>query len=94
MNSLKEAGILDRIREDLNVFVGKPIRIRANRGRKRVFEVEGILEQTYPKVFVVSFKERQVERRISYSYADLLTEAVELSVGNNRIGTLGEIVTG
>ncbi len=89
-----EVGILDRIREDLNVFVGQPIRIRANRGRKRIFEVDGILEQTYPKVFVVSFKERQIERRISYSYADLLTQAVELLVENNRIGTFNEAVNG
>lgn len=89
---MKEVGILDRIREDLNLFVGKPIRIKANRGRKRVFEVEGILEQTYPKVFVVRFKERQVEQRISYSYADLLTKAVELSDGDNRIGFSNESV--
>ncbi|HEX7714134.1 MAG TPA: Veg family protein [Bacillota bacterium] len=91
---MKEVGILDRIREDLNLFVGKPIRIKANRGRKRIFEVEGILEQTYPKVFVVRFKERQVERRISYSYADLLTKAVELSDGDNRIGLSAESATG
>jgi uncharacterized protein Veg len=90
VTALKEIGVLDRIREDLDVFVGKPIRIKANRGRKRIFEVEGILEQTYPKVFVVSFKERQVERRISYSYADLLTKAVELSSEDNRIGMLTE----
>ena len=77
---------MDQIREDLDLFVGKPIKIKANRGRKRVFEVEGILEQTYPKVFVVSFRERQIERRISYSYADLLTQAVELTVNDNRIG--------
>jgi uncharacterized protein Veg len=84
---MKEAGVLERIREDLTEFVGQAIKIKANRGRKRVFEVEGILEQTYPKVFVIRFKERQVERRISYSYVDLLTQAVELSVGEDRIGT-------
>lgn len=83
---MQEVGVLDQIREDLDLFVGKPIRIKANRGRKRIFEVEGILEQTYPKVFVVCFKERHIERRISYSYADLLTQAVELTAGNNRIG--------
>ena len=91
---MKEVGILERIREDLDLFVGKPIKIRANRGRKRIFEVEGILEQTYPKVFVVCFKERQLERRISYSYVDLLTQAVELSVGNDRIGISTQVATG
>lgn len=91
---MNEVGSLERIREDLDLFVGKPIKIKANRGRKKIFEVEGILEQTYPKVFVVSFKERQVERRISYSYADLLTQAVELSVGNDRIGLNPNTATG
>jgi uncharacterized protein Veg len=86
VNHLEETGVLDRIREDLGGFVGEAIRIRANRGRKKIFEVEGVLEQTYPKVFVVRFKERQIERRVSYSYADLLTQAVELTVGENRIG--------
>ncbi|HEY8345443.1 MAG TPA: Veg family protein [Bacillota bacterium] len=78
---------LDLIRQDLNSYVGQEIYLRANKGRKKVFEVQGVLEQTYPKVFVVRFNERQVERRVSYSYADLLTETVELSVGNTRIGT-------
>ncbi len=87
---MKEVGILEQIRENLDLFVGKPIQIKANRGRKRVFEVEGILEKTYPKVFVVSFKERQVERRISYSYADLLTHAVELTDGHIKIGVANE----
>lgn len=91
---MNELGALERIREDLDLFVGKTIKIKANRGRKKVFEVEGILEQTYPKVFVVRFQERQVERRISYSYADLLTKAVELTVNNNQIGFNNEIATG
>jgi uncharacterized protein Veg len=90
---MNEPGALETIREHLGLFVGKSIKLKANRGRKRIFEVEGILEQIYPKVFVVSFKERQVERRISYSYADLLTKAVELSVGNDRIGMLTKKVS-
>jgi len=91
---MNEVGTLDRIREGLDLFVGKSIKIKANRGRKKIFEVEGILEKTYPKVFVVCFMERQIERRISYSYADLLTQAVELSIGNSRIGMAAEIATG
>lgn len=80
--------ILERIRENLGGFVGQEISLRANKGRKRILEVDGVLEQLYPKVFVVRFKERQVERRVSYSYADLLTETVELTVGQQRIGLI------
>ncbi|HHW12542.1 MAG TPA: Veg protein [Firmicutes bacterium] len=70
----------------MDSFVGQEVSIKANTGRKKVFQVNGILEQTYPKVFVVRFRERQVERRVSYSYADLLTEAVEITIGDTRIG--------
>jgi len=77
---------LEKIRKDLDSFVGQEVSLKANTGRKKVFQVNGILEQTYPRVFVVKFRERQVERRVSYSYADLLTEVVEISIGDTRIG--------
>lgn len=71
----------------MDSFVGQEVSLKANTGRKKVFEVNGILEQTYPNIFVVKFRERQVERRVSYTYADLLTEVVEVSIGETRIGT-------
>ncbi|MGI5852918.1 MAG: Veg family protein [Bacillota bacterium] len=86
---MQQLGVLDRIRGDLENFVGQRIKVKANRGRKKVMEAEGILEGIYPKLFVVRLNERQSERRVSYSYADLLTETVELSVEDTRIG-LGE----
>lgn len=86
---MQQLGVLDRIRDDLENFVGQRIKVKANRGRKKVMEAEGILEGIYPKLFVVRLNERQSERRVSYSYADLLTETVELSIEDTRIG-LGE----
>ena len=77
--NMAEVNVLSRIRKDLEGLVGKPVRLRANRGRKRILEVDGILEQTYPNVFVVCWHDRQTERRASYNYADLLTKEVELS---------------
>ena len=84
--SRQEPNVLEKIRKDMDSFVGQEVSLKANTGRKKVFQINGILEQTYPKVFVVKFRERQVERRVSYSYADLLTEVVEISIGDTRIG--------
>ena len=86
MSKQQEPNILEKIKKDMDSFVGQEISIKANTGRKKVFEVNGILEQTYPNIFVVKFQERQVERRVSYTYADLLTEVVEVSIGDTRIG--------
>lgn len=68
------------IKRDLESFVGSKIRLKANRGRNRIVEKEGVLESIYPNIFVIKIDERKVERRISYSYADVLTETVELFV--------------
>jgi uncharacterized protein Veg len=66
------------IKRDLESFVGSKIRLKANRGRNRIIEKEGVLESIYPNIFVVKLDERKVERRVSYSYAD-----VELFVYDN-----------
>lgn len=72
--------LISDIRKDLESFVGSKVRLKANRGRNRIIEREGILESIYPNIFVVKLNERKVERRVSYSYADVLTETVELFI--------------
>jgi len=72
------------IKKDLESFVGSKIRLKANRGRNRIIEKEGVLESIYPNIFVVKLDERKIERRVSYTYADVLTETVELFVYDNQ----------
>ncbi len=73
--------VLTDIKRDLDSHVGERIRLKANKGRRKVVEREGVLEKTYPNIFIVKLQETDTgERRVSYSYADLLTEAVELVV--------------
>jgi uncharacterized protein Veg len=71
---------ISEIKKDLEFFVGSKIRLKANRGRNRIIEREGILESIYPNIFVVRLNERKIERKVSYTYADVLTETVELFV--------------
>lgn len=70
------------IKRDLEPFVGNKIKLKANRGRKKIIEKTGVLENTYPNIFVIRLDEKQIERRISFSYADILTDAVQLTVYN------------
>lgn len=75
--------LLAQIRNDLEGYVGSRVRVRANKGRRRVVEREGTLERAYPNLFVIKLDEEHHGRRISYTYADILTEAVELTVVDN-----------
>lgn len=77
---------LDKIKRDVENIVGRRVRLKANKGRKKTFVKEGILEQTYPSIFVVKFENDQNSvRRVSYSYSDILTETVELTVCGENI---------
>ncbi|HHW14938.1 MAG TPA: hypothetical protein GXX28_08415 [Firmicutes bacterium] len=80
------SNVLDLIREDLDAYVGKQIVVRANRGRRQVDQVEGILEHTYPRLFVVTPLGRCRVKRHSYTYCDILTSSVEVTYNGTRIG--------
>lgn len=72
--------VVSRIKSDLESCVGTRMRIKANLGRCKVIERLGVLEETHPNLFVVKVEEkRNRSRRVSYSYADVLTKTVELT---------------
>ena len=77
---------IEDIKHHLESNLGKKVFIRASKGRRRFLESEGTLIETYPKLFVVDLDETAVRRR-SYTYADVLTESVEVTIDNRRVGS-------
>ncbi len=71
---------LDRIRQNLKEYVGRRVLVRANKGRKRIVERRGTLEDMYPDLFLIRLGAEQHNRSVSYTYADILTKDVEISV--------------
>lgn len=71
---------LIEIKQGLEGQIGKRLKLTANGGRRRTVIRSGVLAETYPAVFVVELdQEENAFERVSYSYADVLTEAVEIS---------------
>ncbi len=82
---MAEKNTLVLIRKEIESHVGEKIKLRANRGRRKTFEKVGVLESTYPSIFVIRVDEQNYYQRFSFSYADVLTETVELSLcGENK----------
>lgn len=81
MNNKKE---LDKIKSDLEDNIGSKIRFASKKGRKKRTVRNGIIESTYANVFVIKVdslsEEDTSERRVSYTYADILTRNVELAL--------------
>jgi len=81
---LADKKTLATIKQDLDKFIGKEITLKANRGRKKSIERKGVLEKTYPAHFLVRLDENYFNRKMSFSYADILTKTVEITFGDKR----------
>lgn len=76
-----EKSDLFQIKKDIETCIGEKVQLKANKGRKKAFIKEGVLENTYPSIFVIKFEnDYETTRRVSYSYTDVLTKAVELVI--------------
>ncbi|GIN42276.1 MULTISPECIES: biofilm formation stimulator Veg [Heyndrickxia] len=83
---------LTDIKRSLDSNLGKRLMLKANGGRRKTIERSGILAETYPSVFVIELdQEENSFERVSYSYADVLTETVQLTFYDE---TTGNIVLG
>lgn len=79
------AKTLLEIKHGLEGQIGKRLRLRANGGRRKTVERNGVLAETYPAVFIVELDQDENSfERVSYSYTDVLTETVELSFIEER----------
>lgn len=80
MDLAKQAKIVDSIHDTLNDFVGQRLKVRANMGRSKIVESEGVLTQVHPQLFIMEVdRKRGRTARQSYQYVDVLTGMVELS---------------
>ena len=80
MDLAKQAKIVDSIHDTLNDFVGQRLKVRANMGRSKIVENEGVLTQVHPQLFIMEMdRKRGRTARQSYQYVDVLTGMVELS---------------
>ncbi len=77
------------IKRSLDAHVGKRLQLKANGGRKKTVECEGILSETYHAVFVIELnQEDNACKRVSYSYTDILTEAVEITFLDDAVAAI------
>lgn len=79
---------IQEIKRTVERCVGQKVTLKTNKGRKKVQVREGVLEEVYPNVFIVRLDEGlKSERMVSFSYSDILTETVELSVSEPVVRT-------
>ena len=82
---VKGKDVLDAIKKDIDGHIGEKVLLRANSGRRKVTVKEGVLEGTYPNIFVIRIEgSDSIARTISYSYSDILTRTVQIVFKSNE----------
>ena len=72
---------LSEIRRSVESCIGSKVLLRTNKGKRKVNVKEGIIEDAFPSVFIVKVNAGlDTERRVSYSYSDILTDTVEITL--------------
>jgi uncharacterized protein Veg len=74
---MKSGNVLASIKQDIESHVGERVTLKANGGRRKVFVNNGIIEKTYPSIFVIRL-DSNIRRTVTYSYSDVLTKTVQL----------------
>jgi uncharacterized protein Veg len=76
---------VSNIHKTLVGYTGKRLRVRANMGRSKIIEREGVLTQAHNSLFIVETEEKRGRKaRQSYQYVDVLTGTVELTNPENE----------
>lgn len=74
-----------KVKQDVENYIGQEICVKANVGRNKCVYRKGVIDSTYTNLFV--FKDSETDNKLSYSYADLVTNMLELKLPT------GEVIT-
>lgn len=72
---------LTEIKRNVENCIGRKVMLQTNKGKRKSKTNEGILAEVYNSVFIVKVNSGLAgERKLSFSYSDILTETVEITL--------------
>ena len=77
---------LSTIKQFIRGQVGSKVKVEYNKRHNKSTVNEGVISHVYPSIFTVELAESKYinNRTVSYSYTDLLTNSVELTLYENQ----------
>lgn len=73
---------VSQVRKNILQHVGSKVMLETNKGRQKSLTHSGIIENAYPSIFTILLDSSSTgpKRTVSYSYTDVLTKSVEITV--------------
>ena len=70
-----------KVRREVRDNIGKRVKVKANKGRRKISVAEGIITETYPSIFLIEIDDdTSCARTMSFSYTDVLTRDVRMTL--------------
>lgn len=74
---------IEQIKRSILALVGAPVKIKINRGRKKIERYSGEITAVYPSVFTMKVSQGSV-KSLSCSYSDLLCGEVVIKRNGDK----------
>lgn len=72
------------VRQLVANHIGRTVMVRSNLGRHKYDVSKGVIKETYPCIFLVQYEGADENvKTVSYSYADVITKDVQLTLCEN-----------
>jgi len=74
---------LFQLREDISKCIGSRVKLESNKRHNKSTVNEGVIANVYPSIFTVETEKEKgtfTNRTLSFSYTDVLTNAVEITI--------------
>lgn len=71
---------VNKVRREVTDNIGKRVKVKANKGRRKIAVAEGIITETYPSIFLIETNDKGCSRTMSFSYTDVLTKDVRMTL--------------
>ena len=81
MKHLYDRNDVFHVRSDIQRIIGSKVRLETNKGRHKSVVDRGVIANVYPSIFTVQLSDGpDPSRKLSFSYTDVLTNAVEITL--------------
>lgn len=79
---IKTSLTIDDIKQKILSLQGQEVKMYVNRGRRKVFKFDAVVEDVYSSVFTVKNLKQALNLTHTYSYSDILCGEVKISNKN------------
>jgi uncharacterized protein Veg len=81
VDGLFDKSDLFNVRDDIRKIIGSKVKLETNKGRHKSVISRGVVSNAYPSIFTIQLNEGpDPTRRMSFSYTDVLTNSVEITL--------------